>query len=413
MTIFNKTVNSAAMDTAEQTKRRRRGTLVTGGFAHFIHDGFTDTLFVLLPLWATGFGLSHAQVGFLKMCMSGSLASLQVPAGLLAERLGERLVLALGTALAGTGYLLLTMADGFTGLAALLLIAGAGCAVQHPLASSVISSAFEGAGRRAALGTYNFAGDLGKVAVPFTVAAVAGAYGWQSGSLFAGIVGLVAAVTVYLLLRRFGAGARPARAVHNLNGGEKPKPLGWGIDNRRGFSVLAGISIIDSSARTGVLTFLPFLLMDKGLDVTGVGFALALIFAGGAAGKLVCGLVAERLGILRTVVITELATGGLILAALSADLSTAMALLPFLGIALNGTSSVLYGTVGDFVHADRRARAFGVFYSLGTGASAASPLLYGIASDAWGLSFALSALAASVFLTLPLCLALRPELKPA
>jgi hypothetical protein len=29
------------------------------------------------------------------------------------------------------------------------------------------------------------------------------------------------------------------------------------------------------------------------------------------------------------------------------------------------------------------------------------------------LSFALSALAASVFLTLPLCLALRPELKPA
>lgn len=401
------------MDTPEQTKRRRRGTLVTGGFAHFIHDGFTDTLFVLLPLWATGFGLSHAQVGFLKMCMSGSLASLQVPAGLLAERLGERLVLALGTALAGTGYLLLTLADGFAGLAALLLIAGAGCAVQHPLASSVISSAFEGAGRRAALGTYNFAGDLGKVAVPFTVAAVAGAYGWQSGSLFAGIVGLVAAVTVYLLLQRFGAGDRPERTVHSPDGGERPKPLGWGIDNRRGFSVLAGISIIDSSARTGVLTFLPFLLMDKGLDVTGVGFALALIFAGGAAGKLVCGLVAERLGILRTVVITELATGGLILAALAADLSAAMALLPFLGVALNGTSSVLYGTVGDFVHADRRARAFGVFYSLGTGASALSPLLYGIASDAWGLSFALSALAASVFLTLPLCLALRAELKPA
>lgn len=401
------------METPQHTKRRRRGTLVTGGFAHFIHDGFTDTLFVLLPLWATGFGLSHAQVGFLKMCMHGSLASFQVPAGLAAERLGERLVLALGTALVGAGYLLLTLADGFTGLAALLLIAGAGCAVQHPLASSVISTAFEGAGRRAALGTYNFAGDLGKVAVPFTVAAVAGAYGWRTGSLFAGALGLVAAVAVYLLLRHFAAGARPVRAVHHPDGGDKPAPLGWGIDNRRGFSVLVGISIIDSAARTGVLTFLPFLLMDKGLDVTGVGFALALIFAGGAAGKLVCGLVAERLGILRTVVITEMATGGLILAAISAELTTAMALLPFLGVALNGTSSVLYGTVGDFVRADRQARAFGVFYSLGTGASALSPLLYGIASDAWGLSFALSALAASVFLTLPLCLALRPELKPA
>jgi len=44
-----------------------------------------------------------------------------------------------------------------------------------------------------------------------------------------------------------------------------------------------------------------------------VGFALAIVFAGGAAGKLVCGLVAERFGILRTVILTELATGMLII----------------------------------------------------------------------------------------------------
>ena len=88
-------------------KRRRLGILTSGGFAHFIHDGFTDGLFVLLPIWANTFGLSHFQVGFLKFCMTGTLAGFQMPAGFLAERYGERVLLSAGTILAGSGFILL------------------------------------------------------------------------------------------------------------------------------------------------------------------------------------------------------------------------------------------------------------------------------------------------------------------
>lgn len=395
-------------------RRKRRGVLLSGSFAHFIHDGFTDCMFVLLPIWAGGFGLTHAQVGFLKMCMSGAMAGFQVPAGFLSERLGERGVLAAGTLLAGTGFVLLGMADGFASLAVILLVAGAGCAVQHPLSSSVISRAYEAGGRRAALGTYNFAGDLGKIAVPFSVAALIGATSWHVGTLAYGVVGMIASVVIFVALMRLGAGPKPPPPTAKaLDENSSETPLGWGIHDRHGFSVLSMISMIDSSARIAFMTFLPFLLIDKGLDVTGVGFALALIFAGGAAGKLVCGLAAERLGILRTVIITEMATGVLILAAIDAELTTAMALLPLLGIALNGTSSVLYGTVGDFVDASRQARAYGLFYTLGVGAGALAPLAYGAVSDAVGLQIALGVLACTVFLTLPLCLALRPALRAA
>ena len=133
-----------------------------------------------------------------------------------------------------------------------------------------------------------------------------------------------------------------------------------------------------------------------------VRFALALVFAGGAAGKLICGLVAERLGILRTVVLTELVTTVLILGVLAVPLSGAMILLPVVGVALNGTSSVLYGTViGDFVHSDRQARAFGLFYTFGTGAGVVSPFLFGLFSDAWGLDAAVKAIATLVLLILP------------
>lgn len=395
-----------AMETNTDPIRRRRGALLSGGFAHFIHDGFTDCLFVLLPLWAGGFGLSHAQVGFLKMCMSGSMAGLQVPAGLLAERFGERVVLAAGTVLAGGGFVLLSFADGFAALAAILIVAGTGCAVQHPLASSIVSSAYEGGRRRSALGIYNFAGDLGKVAVPFTVAAIIGIFGWQTGALAYGLFGLVAAMVIFWVLLRLGLGRRAEPQPET----GASRQLGWGIRDAQGFGVLASISMIDSSARMGFMTFLPFVLMGKGLDIAGMGFALALIFAGGAAGKLVCGLAAERIGILRTVVLTEIATATLILALIALPLTPAMAALPLLGIALNGTSSVLYGTVGDFVERTRQARAYGLFYTLGVGAGAMAPLVYGLVSDALGLNTALTILAATVALTLPLTLVLRPSL---
>src|SRR5690242_6507539 len=79
---------------------RRGRVLAACCGAHILHDGYTDLLYVLLPVWQGQFGLSFAEIGLLKTAYSGSMAALQMPASLLAERLGERSMLALGTALA-------------------------------------------------------------------------------------------------------------------------------------------------------------------------------------------------------------------------------------------------------------------------------------------------------------------------
>jgi MFS family permease len=152
----------------------------------------------------------------------------------------------------------------------------------------------------------------------------------------------------------------------------------------------------------GFLTFLPFLLLSKGAGLSEIGVALTLVFAGGAAGKLVCGFLGARLGVLPTVLITEGATAGGILALLPLPIGAALALLPVIGVALNGTSSVLYGTVPDLVTADRRETAFGVFYTGTIGAGALSPAIYGGLGDAIGLTPAMLLVAAVVLLTLPL-----------
>ena len=85
-------------------------------------------------------------------------------------------MLALGTALAGFGYCLAGFSSGVMLLVAALFVGGLGASTQHPLASSLIAHAFAGARSLKALGTYNFAGDIGKMTLPAAaVAAVRGA----------------------------------------------------------------------------------------------------------------------------------------------------------------------------------------------------------------------------------------------
>jgi len=396
----------------------RRGVLAVGGFAHFVHDGFTDSVYVLLPLWAVAFALSHSEVGALKMVMSGILAATQVPAGILAERYGERIVLAVGTILAGTGFVLLGWAGGFLSLAAFLFVTGAGCGTQHPLVSAVVSREYASGGRRAALGTYNFTGDLGKVAAPMAVGAGAAAFGWPFSAAGYGVFAILAGVAVLVLLPRPRAAVSAGVGRGDIGGqevaddGDGPGAgTGWGIADRRGYAALASIGMIDSCVRGGSLTFLPFLLIEKGLAPEMVGVPLALVFAGGATGKLVCGFIAERVGILRTVVLTEVATGALLAAFTVLPLGATFALLFFFGVALNGTSSVLYGTIGEFVDGARQARAYGLFYTLGIGSAALSPPVFGAVSDLHGVAVALVALAAIASMTLPMCQVLRPSLR--
>ena len=375
--------------------------LATASGAHFVHDGFSDVLYVLLPVWAAEFGLTFARIGLMRTVYSGGMALFQLPAGLLAERWGERRLLAAGTAVTAAGFVVAGTAGGFAPLLLVLLAAGLGSGVQHPLSSSLVSKAYENGPRRAALGTYNFAGDLGKVAVPATVALGAAAVGWRTASAAYGALGLAAALLVLVVLGRLGAGA-PSAAARAAAGG-----AGWGIRDGRGFRALAAVGMIDNGTRTALLTFLPFVLIAKGASVAGIGTALALVFAGGAVGKFVCGLLAERVGVIRTVVLTETATALGIVAVVAAPLPVALAILPPLGIALNGTSSVLYATVADLVTVDRRSRAYGLYYTLAIGASALAPSVAGVLGDALGPAATLVVIALAVLTTIPLCLALR------
>ena len=198
---------------AKRDERRAAG--VACG-AHALHDGYTDLIYVMLPIWQSEFGLGYAELGLLRGLFAGTMAGFQIPSGLIAERFGTPAVLALGTALAGVGYCLVGLSAGLGLLVVALFIGGLGASTQHPLASTLMARAFAGPRSLKALGTYNFAGDIGKMTVPAAASLLLLVMSWRPALALLGALGLVAAVAIFVLTPRYGAEivAKERRTAH-------------------------------------------------------------------------------------------------------------------------------------------------------------------------------------------------------
>lgn len=379
------------------TSNRRR-TLIAGCSAHAVHDGLTDVIYVLLPIWQAQFALSYAQIGLLRGAYSGMMAVFQLMASRAAKRWGRVSMLVGGTALAGAAYLMVGQATGLVMLLLALLLGGLGASTQHPLASSMISDAYEdGGGIKQALSQYNFSGDIGKTLIPGLIGLLLTVINWRASATLLGLLGLAAAGLLWWLV--------PAKASESTST-KSAKPFS-GSGSVTGLRALILTGTLDSAVRMGFLTFLPFLLQAKGAGTAGIGLALTLLFIGGAFGKLLCGYLGARIGMMKTVWLTETSTALLIVSAVYVPLAGLMAMLPLLGLVLNGTSSVLYGAVPDLAGAGKREQAFAMFYTGTIGGGALAPVVFGGVGDALGVSVAVMVLAGVLLVTLPLAWVVR------
>lgn len=384
-------------------------TLVFGSAMHIWSDLFFALLVPLLLLIEDDLDLSFTEVGMLRSVFSGASAVLQIPAGLLAESAGEFWLLILGNLWVSAGLLAMAIAGSFIGLLAASAIGGLGGGAQHPLASSMVSRAYDDRGRAGAVGTVNFAGDLGKMLAPIVAGALAGASasGWRRAFWWVGWGG-IAFMLASSMTRRWVDVGRPARRGRRSEDGGDEEGARIG-----GFVALSLVGALDGAVRTSALVFLPFVFADKDMGTAQIGVALTMLFVGGAAGKFVCGWLGDRMSALSLIWATKGLTAALIIASLYVPAALALPLAVLIGIGLNGTSSVLYATVATFVPAGRRARFYGFFYTTNEIGSVIAPLAYGVAADALSLNAAMIAMGAATAAILPASLTLRNALRQA
>lgn len=376
---------------------RRNGLLVSTSAVHLSNDACFSLLYPLLPFIADDLALSYSQVGLLKATFSGSSSVLQIPTASVGARFGEYLVLLLGNAWVGIGLAAMGLAGGFLSLLLLATLAGVGGNAQHPLGASLISRHFEGRRLATAMGTLNFAGDVGKLIGPFVAGIIAVQFGWRAALVAVGIPTALLSFGLLLKPRQ----DEPTHRVAEDGAGARTAERG----DRRGFRLVLAAGGLDNATRGAALTFLPFVLADKGLDAATVSLLFGVIFAAGAAGKFGCGWISDRWSLLAVIVITEVVTAGALLAMLGASRALVVPLALAFGFALNGTSSALNVAVARFVPAERRGSGYGVYFTVALVSSAVAPLAYGILGDAAGLTAVFISMAV---LTLTVILVLYP-----
>ena len=382
-----------------RTPQSRR-TLYFGSVMHIWSDLHFALMFPLLPLIQSDMGLSFTQVGILRAAYSGASAVLQIPAGFLAENMGEFWLLLAGNMWVSVGLVGMALAPMFVMLVVLSFFGGLGGGFQHPLASSMVSRAYDDSGRSTAVGTVNFAGDLGKmIAPPIVTGAIAISMGWRQLLWVIGLASLVFMAAAALTRRAVDIG-RPVRDMEETDGGRS--------SNTRlsGFATLSGIGALDSMARVGALTFLPFVLISKDVSQSQAISMLLFVFIGGAAGKFVVGWLGDKFSTVSLIWATKGLTAVLIVLALYAPMTVMIPLLVLLGIGLNGTSSILYATVAEYVPANRRGRFYGFFYTTNEIGTVIAPIGYGLVADTYSLSATMLIMGGATALILPVSLLL-------
>nr|WP_245319233.1 MFS transporter [Consotaella salsifontis] len=364
---------------------------------HALHDGYTDSLYAFLPIWQTQFQLSYAGLAVIRSLYYATMGGLQIPANRLLRHLKPCAALAIATLVAAAGFLIMALPLGFTGLCVGLVIAGFGSSIQHPRGSMLVAETYGEASRRP-LGIYNFSGDLGKAVLPAFAALLLPLLAWRPILALMALVGLGTTGALMVLAPTVASRSRLREERSHA-----------GHARRRGFVLLTVIGGLDTATRMGYLLFLPFLVQERDGGSASVGVALALLFVGGALGKVTSTWLSERLGVVGSVVATEAATALLIGLTLFTPLGATLVVLFPLGVFLNGTSSILYGTVPELATGDA-SHAFAIFYTSVIGSGGIAPILYGAIADHSSQFTGVVASALTAAAVIPMVLALRPAL---
>ena len=271
---------------------------------HFLVDCFASTLPTVQPILVDRFQLSLAQAGLLGGLWMLSSSVLQLPFGLLSDRLLSRYFTVLTPLIAALSLSSLGLASGIGGLIALLLLGGIAVAAYHPHNTS--QAGLIGGGRR------GFA-----TAIFITV----GTAGLGLGPLY------LAAVIERVGFERLWIAALPVVAIVPALLWKVPKPMlddqvrTTGVDwaalrkQRNGLLAHYALVILRSIAQVGLAQYLAlFMVQVRGADLGMASAALAAYLLSTSVGAFLGGAATDRFGG-RAVILTSCISSGPLLAA--------------------------------------------------------------------------------------------------
>lgn len=360
--------------------------------AHGLNEFYAIVLPPIFPLLVSDLSISYAQAGTLLSVFFLMYAAFQLPAGMLADRVGKfRLVLA-GLVVLGGGVLAMALAPDYRTLLAAQVLAGVGGSTYHPAGMSLISDLETDGTEGRAMGFHGAVGTAGVACSPALLGTLTTVVEWRTALAVAAGVGLAAAA-----LLRFAYD--PPEGSGDGGGPEQNAATGTVRERLRSalrvpltdqLLVLLALHLFVSMLTRAVQTFTTsFVYAGETGTLTGGNAVFFVLLLGSGAASLWFGGLSDRvnrhrLGVAVSVV-TAVLLGSTLLLPESAPLPALLAWFFVIGVATYAVSPVKNAIASGYSERGYSGGAFGLLQSASAVGSATAPALFGVLADRWGV----------------------------
>lgn len=274
----------------------RNQALLVLMLGHFTNDLLGGILPLYLPVLKERFALSNAEIGLAILAYSG-LSSLSQPLfGYLSDRQGQRWYIAATIVWGATFVALYCFAATYPMLLLLAALAGLGSGAYHPLGAATASQVSEQRARNGTMSLYTVAGSLGWGLGPLVAVGLLAWIGPRGSALLI----VPAACVAILLYRQMGLVERMRR----VSAPEVPTAAGVGRPAWGDLARVLLVTMLRFWAFNAVVQFVPIWYSELGYGPGFYGPLTTLIILAGCVGTLLGGVVADRIGPRRIVVLS-------------------------------------------------------------------------------------------------------------
>jgi len=337
-----------------------------------------------LPLIADEFHLTPTVMGAVISAFFLGYAVMQIPGGLIADKIGARSSITLGVTAWSVFSFLTGMAGSMASLLWVRILFGVSEGLHPPAAFKALSAWFPSRERARANGLVMSSNTLGPMIAPILFAAIMGAFGWRRAFVVVSIPGFLIAVAAYWYLRnRPAEHPRITAAELAVIGSDADAQEKIGFRELVKYPALWKLFFVYMTWDVtwwGFQAWLPsYLFKVRGFSIGNTGLATALPFAVGFIGVLAAGYIADRSGKRKAVLMVVLLGNALFmsLTALATNATTAVILLALTGLFLPSIHGPFWSLLMDMAPPRVMGYASGLINTGGQIAGIGSPIVIG------------------------------------
>ncbi|MCZ6558764.1 MAG: MFS transporter [SAR324 cluster bacterium] len=328
----------------------------------------------IAPLRVEELGINHTQIGLLIGLYMVPGIFLALPGAFLGARIGDKQVVMIGLALMGLGGLVLVWGDNFWLACLGRVLSGTGAVTLNVQMMKMVTDWFAGKELATAMGILLITWPVGIALALATLGQVASLFSWQVASLLTVEISALALLAVLAFYRS------PPNAAGAESGGS-PYAIG-----RREFVLSSSAGWVWMIYNVGfiiVISFTPAFLMELGRSIGEAGFVSSLIMWVMVAAIPLAGLLADRLGGTRLLIIV-----GCLGTALGVGYLTQSAAPVWLVVAIGMMMGLPAGPImtlpGEVLAPERRGVGLGIYFTWYYIGMAVFPPVAGAIQDATG-----------------------------